>query len=75
MIQGVFDKAFEYDITYTETDIIVIDKEMKKEAKEFDIKFESIYKLEKKGYSKSHIEFGKMLLSNLLGGIGYVNRI
>ncbi|KAI8912787.1 glycoside hydrolase [Gorgonomyces haynaldii] len=37
----------------------------------FDQKFESIFQLDAKHYPKGQQEFGKMLLSNMLGGMGF----
>lgn len=39
--------------------------------KEFDERFEKIFKLKEKGFKSDRIEFGKSALSNMLGGIGY----
>ncbi len=39
----------------------------------FDYNFDAIYKLSSKGYSKDQIKFSKMLLSNMIGGMGFVS--
>ena len=36
----------------------------------FQDRFESTFGLMKKGFSTSQIQFGQMLLSNMIGGIG-----
>ena len=36
----------------------------------FDERFERIFNLTGKGYSKRHVEFAQAALSNMLGGIG-----
>jgi mannosyl-oligosaccharide glucosidase len=38
---------------------------------QFDLRFERIYGLKEKGYDSEHIDFAKMLLGNMIGGIGY----
>jgi mannosyl-oligosaccharide glucosidase len=40
-------------------------------SQQFSDRFESTYKLKKKGFSQSQVEFGQMMLSNLIGGIGF----
>ncbi|KAJ3256563.1 Processing alpha glucosidase I [Boothiomyces macroporosus] len=37
----------------------------------FDNEFENVFELAKKGYDESQVQFGKMLLGNMLGGLGY----
>jgi mannosyl-oligosaccharide glucosidase len=39
--------------------------------KVFDEKFSKAFQLEEKGYTPDQIDFGKMLLGNMLGGLGY----
>jgi mannosyl-oligosaccharide glucosidase len=43
----------------------------KERSKQFETKFDSIFRLSAKGFSKSQILFAQQTLSNLLGGIGY----
>ncbi|KAJ3330980.1 Processing alpha glucosidase I [Blyttiomyces sp. JEL0837] len=40
-------------------------------AQHFDARFEQVFGLKKKGYNDKQISFAKMLLSNLIGGIGH----
>jgi mannosyl-oligosaccharide glucosidase len=40
-------------------------------SKQFEAKFNSIFQLSTKGFSRPHILFAQQTLSNLLGGIGY----
>jgi mannosyl-oligosaccharide glucosidase len=37
---------------------------------QFDLRFERIYGLKEKGYDSEHIDLAKMLLGNMIGGIG-----
>ena len=39
---------------------------------EFDQRFERIYGLKEKGYDSEQVDFAKMLLGNMIGGIGYI---
>ncbi|KAL5038334.1 hypothetical protein BDV3_006485 [Batrachochytrium dendrobatidis] len=38
---------------------------------QFDVRFENTFHLAERGFSESEIGFGKMLLSNMIGGMGY----
>ncbi|KAJ3411945.1 Processing alpha glucosidase I [Chytridiales sp. JEL 0842] len=38
---------------------------------QFSDKFEAVFRLKEKGFDKKQIKFAKMLLSNMLGGLGY----
>lgn len=49
----------------------VFDTELNIFRQAFNEKFDSIFKLQEKNYSKSEIAFSKAALSNLIGGIGY----
>ena len=40
------------------------------EKEKFNKRFERIYGLKEKGYDDEHVDFAKMLLGNMLGGIG-----
>lgn len=43
----------------------------KEGEKSFDAQFETTFQLASKGFSSDEIGFSKMLLGNMLGGIGY----
>lgn len=47
------------------------DEVILKHMDEFNQKFESKFKLKKKGYSEEYIRFAQHTFSNLIGGIGY----
>ena len=49
----------------------MINKALAHGEESLDKRFEKVFELEKKGYDPEHVAFGKMLLGNLLGGIGY----
>lgn len=38
----------------------------------FDERFEKTFALKAKGYDDKHVEFAQILMSNLMGGIGYM---
>ncbi|KAI8620462.1 putative mannosyl-oligosaccharide glucosidase [Chytriomyces sp. MP71] len=46
-------------------------KSIKKSSKSFSDRFEKTFHLREKGYNDKQIQFGEMLLSNMVGGIGY----
>jgi hypothetical protein len=35
------------------------------------LRFEKVYGLVEKGYDAEHVDFAKMLLGSMMGGIGY----
>ncbi|KAK9301679.1 hypothetical protein QLX08_006092 [Tetragonisca angustula] len=47
------------------------DRALKTHRKLFDEKFEKVFKLKSKGYAEEEIKFAKMVLSNMIGSIGY----
>ncbi|KAI8074787.1 glycoside hydrolase [Gongronella butleri] len=76
--QKVFHGEFQFDVIYRSAD--AKDTELTSETlgqwlavreKDFDTRFDATFGLQEKGFSKEHVEFGKSLLSNLVGGIGY----
>lgn len=72
---------FTMDVTYHSTDDLnhftdpPIGDEyttiLTKKREEFSEKFESVFHLKEKGYSKSDIKFAEAAVSNMIGGIGY----
>lgn len=40
-------------------------------GRRFDERFEKTFALSAKGFNEKQIEFGKMMIGNMLGGIGY----
>lgn len=49
----------------------VVQDEIRARRSAFDDKFESLFGLKRRGYSRSHQTFARRALANLLGGIGY----
>lgn len=49
----------------------VMTQELERRKAEFEAKFEKIFGLQSKGFSQTHIRFGKAALSNMLGGMGH----
>ena len=49
------------------------EKELSKRIKLFDQQFEQKFGLRSKGFNESYVEFGKSVLSEMLGDIGYFN--
>jgi mannosyl-oligosaccharide glucosidase len=47
-----------------------LDAVIQKAYEDYDTRFEKIFGLAEKGFSKPRIEFAQYALSNLLGGIG-----
>ncbi|XP_075887768.1 mannosyl-oligosaccharide glucosidase [Nelusetta ayraudi] len=46
-------------------------QELERRKAEFDAKFDKTFGLQAQGFSQAHIKFGKAVLSNMLGGMGY----
>lgn len=46
-------------------------QELERRKAEFDAKFDKTFGLQAQGFSQVHIKFGKAVLSNMLGGMGY----
>ncbi|XP_014216045.1 mannosyl-oligosaccharide glucosidase GCS1-like [Copidosoma floridanum] len=46
-------------------------KMLETHEKEFDDKFERIFKLKEKGFSNARIKFAKLAFSNMIGSVGY----
>ena len=51
--------------------LVTISAVFKVAKDKFDEKFEGAFQLIEKGFSAAQVSFGKMLLGNMLGGIGY----
>ena len=49
----------------------VYHQELQKYLKQFDVKFESLFGLNEKGFKEDEVYFAKATLSNMLGSIGY----
>lgn len=79
-VQKIFEGAFEFDVVYTssgaqddETGIKAktISTAIETMEKAFDTKFDNVFQLSAPFDTKQFREFGKVLVSNLMGGIGY----
>ncbi|KAJ3025693.1 UNVERIFIED_CONTAM: Processing alpha glucosidase I [Siphonaria sp. JEL0065] len=77
-----FDVAFVSKSAHPEVDVLSpkdsrhliadsLTAKLKEEKKAFQQRFEKTFRLKAKGFNQEQIEFGQMMLSNLLGGIGY----
>lgn len=80
-IQFILELPFTLDVRYTSLSGDVsrhknlsksgLTELLKKKSQNFHERFEKTFHLKEKGYDESHIKFGQLALSNMLGGIGY----
>ncbi|CAG8509008.1 11650_t:CDS:10 [Diversispora eburnea] len=78
MFQKMVEVPFQFDIFF-ESDsspnhIEDLTKSLEISSQEYDVKFEKVFGLAAKGFNDKHIYFAQTMLSNLLGGIGIVDR-
>ncbi|KAI9338229.1 glycoside hydrolase [Obelidium mucronatum] len=77
-----FDVAFVSQSAHPESDLLgptdardlvgdALTLKLAQQKKAFHARFEKTFKLKAKGFNKEQVAFGEMMLSNMLGGIGY----
>ncbi|CAG8456176.1 9202_t:CDS:10 [Ambispora leptoticha] len=66
-----FDIYFNSDSSPTQMDTASLTSGLESSIREFDQRFEKTFGLSEKGFNEKEIDFAKMALSNLIGGIGY----
>ncbi|KAJ1773444.1 Processing alpha glucosidase I [Coemansia sp. RSA 1813] len=75
--QMVVQGEFSFDVIYecadeaAKIDAVSIEAIASNKRKEFDARFESVFKLREKGFSNAEVEMARNALSSLIGGIGY----
>ncbi|CAG8443656.1 9694_t:CDS:10 [Ambispora gerdemannii] len=77
VFQKIVEAPFQFDIYFNsasspnEMDTASFTSGLESSIQEFDQRFEKTFGLSEKGFTEKEIDFAKMALSNLIGGIGY----